>query len=80
MSAVLGGTQSLHTNSFDEAVALPTEFSAKIARNTQLILQEEAMIPKVTAIPYQETLVKILNFRLGGRSVGWFILDGKFDG
>jgi methylmalonyl-CoA mutase len=49
MSAVLGGTQSLHTNSFDEAVALPTEFSAKIARNTQLILQEEAMIPKVPA-------------------------------
>ena len=36
MSAVLGGTQSLHTNSFDEAIALPTEFSARIARNTQL--------------------------------------------
>ena len=41
MSAVLGGTQSLHTNSFDEAIALPTEFSARIARNTQLILQNE---------------------------------------
>jgi methylmalonyl-CoA mutase len=41
MSAVLGGTQSLHTNSFDEAIALPTEFSARIARNTQLILQHE---------------------------------------
>ncbi|MCY4006232.1 MAG: methylmalonyl-CoA mutase [Rhodobacteraceae bacterium] len=41
MSAVLGGTQSLHTNAFDEAIALPTEFSARIARNTQLILQEE---------------------------------------
>ncbi|GAB5592280.1 hypothetical protein Unana1_07180 [Umbelopsis nana] len=47
MAATLGGTQSLHTNSFDEAIGLPTEFSARIARNTQLILQEEAMIPKV---------------------------------
>ncbi len=47
MAAVFGGTQSLHTNSFDEAVALPTEFSAKIARNTQLILQEETNITKV---------------------------------
>eukprot|EP00158_Paraphelidium_tribonemae_P009566 Partr_v1_DN28899_c1_g1_i5_m34162 putative methylmalonyl CoA mutase len=47
MAAVLGGTQSLHTNSFDEAVGLPTEFSSRIARNTQLILQLEAMIPKV---------------------------------
>jgi methylmalonyl-CoA mutase len=41
---VLGGTQSLHTNAFDEALALPTEFSARIARNTQLILQEETGI------------------------------------
>ena len=47
MAAVLGGTQSLHTNSFDEAVSLPTEFSAHLARNTQLILQEESMIGKV---------------------------------
>ena len=47
MAAVLGGTQSLHTNAFDEAVALPTEFSARIARNTQLILQEETGITKV---------------------------------
>jgi methylmalonyl-CoA mutase len=47
MAAVLGGTQSLHTNALDEAVALPTEFSARIARNTQLILQEEAHIPKI---------------------------------
>ena len=47
MSAVLGGTQSLHTNAFDEAMALPTDFSAKIARNTQLILQEETGINKV---------------------------------
>ncbi|MDB5660080.1 MAG: methylmalonyl-CoA mutase [Cypionkella sp.] len=44
MSAVLGGTQSLHTNALDEAIALPTEFSARIARNTQLILQEETGI------------------------------------
>mmetsp|Transcript_19926 Transcript_19926/g.33338 ORF Transcript_19926/g.33338 Transcript_19926/m.33338 type:complete len:459 (+) Transcript_19926:239-1615(+) len=44
MAAVMGGTQSLHTNAFDEALGLPTEFSAKIARNTQLILQEETQI------------------------------------
>ncbi|MFN3144059.1 MAG: methylmalonyl-CoA mutase [Paracoccaceae bacterium] len=47
MSAVLGGTQSLHTNSFDEAIALPTEFSARIARNTQLILQNETGVTRV---------------------------------
>ncbi len=47
MSAALGGTQSLHTNSFDEAIALPTEFSARIARNTQLILQQETGITNV---------------------------------
>ena len=47
MAAVLGGTQSLHTNSFDEAIALPTEFSARIARNTQLILAEETGITHV---------------------------------
>ena len=47
MAAIFGGTQSLHTNSFDEALALPTEFSSKIARNTQLILQEETNITKV---------------------------------
>lgn len=47
MSAVMGGCQSLHTNSFDEAMALPTETSARIARNTQLILQEETGICRV---------------------------------
>lgn len=47
LAAALGGTQSLHTNSFDEAIALPTEFSARIARNTQLILQHETGITKV---------------------------------
>ncbi len=47
LSAVLGGTQSLHTNSFDEAIGLPTDFSARIARNTQLILQNETGVTKV---------------------------------
>ncbi len=47
MAAVLGGTQSLHTNSFDEAMGLPTEFSSRIARNTQLILQHETGVTKV---------------------------------
>jgi methylmalonyl-CoA mutase len=44
MSAVLGGTQSLHTNSFDEAIGLPTDFSARIARNTQILIQEETEV------------------------------------
>jgi methylmalonyl-CoA mutase len=47
MAAVFGGTQSLHTNALDEAIALPTEFSSRIARNTQLIIQEEAGITNV---------------------------------
>ncbi|MFT3777157.1 MAG: methylmalonyl-CoA mutase [Ottowia sp.] len=47
MAAVFGGTQSLHTNALDEAIALPTEFSARIARNTQLIIQEETHITSV---------------------------------
>ncbi|MBU2033490.1 MAG: methylmalonyl-CoA mutase, partial [Alphaproteobacteria bacterium] len=47
MAAVLGGTQSLHTNALDEAIALPTEFSARIARNTQLVIQEESGITRV---------------------------------
>ncbi|EFA75250.1 methylmalonyl-coenzyme A mutase [Heterostelium album PN500] len=47
MAAVLGGTQSLHTNALDEAIGLPTEFSARVARNTQLILQEETGIPRI---------------------------------
>ncbi len=47
LAAVLGGTQSLHTNAFDEALGLPTDFSARIARNTQLILQEETGVPNV---------------------------------
>ena len=47
MAAIFGGTQSLHTNSFDEALALPSDFAARLARNTQLILQEETGITKV---------------------------------
>ena len=47
MAAMLGGTQSLHTNALDEAIALPTDFSARIARNTQIILQEETGMTKV---------------------------------
>src|SRR5690606_13806804 len=47
MAAVLGGTQSLHTNSFDEAIALPTDFSSRIARNTQLVLQHESRVTDV---------------------------------
>jgi methylmalonyl-CoA mutase len=47
MAAVMGGTQSLHTNAFDEALGLPTETSARIARNTQLILQEESQVNRV---------------------------------
>lgn len=47
LAATLGGTQSLHTNAMDEAIALPTDTSARVARNTQIILQEEAGIPKV---------------------------------
>src|SRR3954462_11719437 len=47
LAAVLGGTQSLHTNSFDEAIALPSEFAARVARNTQLILAEETGVTAV---------------------------------
>lgn len=47
MAAVFGGTQSLHTNALDEAIALPSEFSSRVARNTQLIIQEETHIPSV---------------------------------
>jgi methylmalonyl-CoA mutase len=64
MAAVLGGTQSLHTNALDEAIALPTEFAARIARNTQLILQEETGITRVVdplaGSYYVETLTQEL--------------------
>ena len=57
MAAIFGGTQSLHTNSFDEALALPTQFSARIARNTQIILQEESNITKVYVLAYLDLYV-----------------------
>jgi methylmalonyl-CoA mutase len=70
MAAVLGGTQSLHTNSFDEALGLPTEFSSRIARNTQLIIQEETGIPKVVdplgGSYYVEALTQALADRAWG--------------
>src|SRR3546814_5838900 len=47
MAAMLGGTQSLHTNALDEAIALPNDFSARIARNTQIVIQEETWMTKV---------------------------------
>ena len=82
MAAVFGGTQSLHTNSFDEALALPTPFSARIARNTQIILQEETGIPHVidpwggsymmeslTEDVYQKALTLINEVRLSSMHV-----------
>ena len=79
MAAVFGGTQSLHTNSFDEALALPTPFSARIARNTQIILQEETGIPRV-ADPwggsyFMESLTDELAAR-AGEIVGRFEREG----
>ncbi|WP_297322405.1 methylmalonyl-CoA mutase [uncultured Bartonella sp.] len=69
LAAVLGGAQSLHTNSFDEAIALPTEFSSRIARNTQLILQNEMGLTKVVdplaGSYYVETLTKELINKAG---------------
>ena len=61
MAAVLGGTQSLHTNAFDEAVALPTDFSAKIARDTQLFLQNEIKITN-TVYPKPTPIIKGIVF------------------
>ena len=67
MAAILGGTQSLHTNALDEAIALPTDFSARIARNTQLVLQEETGITRVVdplgGSYYVEALTKDLHDR-----------------
>ena len=66
MAAVLGGTQSLHTNSFDEALALPTPTSARIARNTQLILAEESGITRTVDPIRRQLLCRILDRRFGG--------------
>jgi methylmalonyl-CoA mutase len=73
MSAVLGGTQSLHTNSFDEAIALPTEFSSRIARNTQLILQHETGITKVVDPLAGSYYVESLTRELADRA--WALME-----
>jgi methylmalonyl-CoA mutase len=69
MAAVLGGTQSLHTNSFDEAIALPTDFSARIARNTQLVIAEETGIP-TSPIRSAALLYRGADQGAGGRRLG----------
>jgi methylmalonyl-CoA mutase len=68
MAAVYGGTQSLHTNAFDEALALPTDFSARIARNTQLFLQEEADTCKVADPWGGSRLIELLTWQLARRA------------
>jgi methylmalonyl-CoA mutase len=73
MAAVLGGTQSLHTNSFDEALGLPTDFSARIARNTQLVIQEETGIPKVVDPLGGSYYVEALTQALADRA--WTIIE-----
>jgi methylmalonyl-CoA mutase len=73
MAAVLGGTQSLHTNSFDEALGLPTDMSSRIARNTQLILQEETGIPKVVDPLGGSYYVEALTQALADRA--WSIIE-----
>jgi methylmalonyl-CoA mutase len=73
MAAVLGGTQSLHTNALDEAIALPTEFSARIARNTQLILQEETGITKVVDPLAGSYYVESLTAELADRA--WALIE-----
>jgi methylmalonyl-CoA mutase len=73
MAAVMGGTQSLHTNSFDEALGLPTDFSARIARNTQLVIQEETGIPKVVDPLGGSYYVEALTQALADRA--WSIIE-----
>jgi len=73
MAAVLGGTQSLHTNSFDEALGLPTEASARIARNTQLILAEETGIANVVDPLGGSYYVEALTKRLADRA--WAVIE-----
>ena len=73
MSAALGGTQSLHTNSFDEAIALPTEFSARIARNTQLILQHETGVTRVVDPLAGSYYVESLTNELAGKA--WALME-----
>jgi len=73
MAAVFGGTQSLHTNSFDEAIALPTEFSSRIARNTQLIIQEETHITEVVDPWAGSYLMEKLTQEMADKA--WSIID-----
>ncbi len=73
MSAVLGGTQSLHTNSFDEAIGLPTERSARIARNTQLILQHETGLTRVVDPLAGSYYVEALTDRLATEA--WALIE-----
>jgi len=73
MAAALGGTQSLHTNALDEAIALPTEFSARIARNTQLILQEETGITHVVDPLAGSYYVESLTAELAGKA--WALIE-----
>ena len=73
MAAALGGTQSLHTNALDEAIALPTEFSARIARNTQLILQEETGITHVIDPLAGSYYVESLTHQLGEEA--WKLIE-----
>ncbi|GIU88782.1 MAG: hypothetical protein KatS3mg009_3297 [Acidimicrobiia bacterium] len=73
LAAVLGGTQSLHTNSFDEAIALPTEFSARIARNTQLILAEETGVTHVVDPLGGSYYVEALTQRLADEA--WALIE-----
>jgi methylmalonyl-CoA mutase len=70
MAAVFGGTQSLHTNSFDEAIALPTDASARVARNTQLILQLETGIPKVVDPWGGSYFMEALTHALAAKALG----------
>ncbi|MFN8641429.1 MAG: methylmalonyl-CoA mutase [Candidatus Binatia bacterium] len=70
MASVFGGTQSLHTNSFDEAIALPTDASARVARNTQLILQLETGIPKVIDPWAGSYFMESLTHALAGKALG----------
>ena len=73
MSAVLGGTQSLHTNALDEAIALPTEFSARVARNTQLILQEETGVTRTVDPLAGSYYVESLTAEIAGTA--WDLLE-----
>ena len=76
MAAALGGTQSLHTNSLDEAIALPTDFSAKIARDTQIFLQKETDITKAEIGTGATALLLIFNLAALGRRTRAFALLG----